>query len=93
VLDLVECAAFLAEDNIEASERFLDAAERAFRRLSVMPRIGRPWVSGVGALAGVRKWPIPRFRNYLVFYRPLSGGIEVLRVLHATREIFVILDD
>jgi toxin ParE1/3/4 len=92
-LDLVECAAFLAEDSIEASERFLDAAERTFQRLSVMPRMGRPWASDAVSLAGVRMWPIPRFRNYLVFYRPLADGIEVLRVLHAARDILVVLND
>ncbi len=27
------------------------------------------------------------FRNYLVFYRPFVGGIEILRVLHASRDL------
>jgi plasmid stabilization system protein ParE len=32
-----------------------------------------------------------RFRKYLVFYRPIPGGIEVLRVLHGSRDIAAIL--
>jgi len=32
-----------------------------------------------------------RFRKYLVFYRPISGGIEVLHVLHGARDIAGIL--
>jgi toxin ParE1/3/4 len=34
---------------------------------------------------------VRRFRNYLIFYRPTDGGIEVIRVLHAARDISSIL--
>jgi toxin ParE1/3/4 len=27
------------------------------------------------------------FMNYLIFYRPIGGGIDVLRVLHGARDI------
>jgi len=26
-------------------------------------------------------------RNYLIFYQPSEGGIEILRVLHSSRDI------
>jgi plasmid stabilization system protein ParE len=36
----------------------------------------------------VRVYPLPRrFRNYLVFYRTTSDGIEILRVLHGARDL------
>lgn len=31
--------------------------------------------------------------NYLIFYRPLPDGIEILRVLHGARDIAAILFD
>jgi len=38
----------------------------------------------------LRSFPVRRCRDYIIFYRPtvpISGGIEVLRVLHAARDI------
>lgn len=32
------------------------------------------------------------YPNYLVFFRPMKGGIEVLHVLHAAQDIASILD-
>ena len=37
--------------------------------------------------AGLRVWRIQGFPNHLIFYRPIDGGIEVVRVLHAARDI------
>ena len=39
------------------------------------------------ALAGVRMLRIAGFDNYLIFYRPAENGIEIIRVLHAKRNI------
>jgi toxin ParE1/3/4 len=41
--------------------------------------------------ADLRSFPVSRFRAYQVFYRPIRGGIEVLRVLHGARDIHGIL--
>jgi plasmid stabilization system protein ParE len=38
--DLLEQALFIANDNLDAAERFLDAAEAAFARLLEMAEIG-----------------------------------------------------
>jgi plasmid stabilization system protein ParE len=32
------------------------------------------------------------FRNYLVFYRPIRDGIEVLTVLHGARDLHAVLE-
>jgi plasmid stabilization system protein ParE len=42
---------------------------------------------------GIRVFPVSRFKKYLVFYRPIEGGIEVLRVLHGARDIQGLLAD
>jgi len=39
------------------------------------------------ALANMRCWSIRCFKNYVIFYRPISEGIEVIRVLHGGRDI------
>ena len=42
-------------------------------------------------MAGVRSWGIRGFPNHLIFYRPTDDRIEVIRVLHAARDIETIL--
>ena len=44
-------------------------------------------------LRGVRVWQVRGFENYLVFYQPTQRGIEVIRLLHAARDIEGILAD
>jgi toxin ParE1/3/4 len=41
--DLVEIAAFIAEDNPEAAERFLAAVEATFDFIASMPSVGRTY--------------------------------------------------
>lgn len=43
-------------------------------------------------LANTRMFPMKQFEKHLVFYRPLVGGIEVLRVIHGARDIENIFD-
>jgi plasmid stabilization system protein ParE len=38
-------------------------------------------------LAGLRMLRIPKFEKYLIFYRPVPEGTEIIRVLHAARDI------
>jgi len=38
-------------------------------------------------LSGVRSWTVTGFENYLIFYRPVEGGIEILRVVHGARDL------
>ena len=35
----------------------------------------------------LHRWRIRGFENFLIFYRPIEDGIEVIRVLHGAREI------
>jgi toxin ParE1/3/4 len=81
----------IAEDNPDAARRFLTAVERSLALLADMPRLGAPRRTGNPALAGLRMHPVRGFENHLIFYRPLRGGIELVRVLHGARDIGAIL--
>ena len=59
-----------------AALRFLAAAEAAFRRLAAMPGMGTRDDPEHSVLAEFRFFPITRFKNDLVFYRPLADGIK-----------------
>jgi toxin ParE1/3/4 len=90
--DLVEIAAYLWLEDAALAERFLRAAEAAFRRLARFPRAGSPYRSTMPTLARLRKCPIPGFRNHLIFYRPIEHGVQIIRVLHGARELELLLD-
>ena len=85
--DVVEVATHIGLDNMDAARRFVRAVGEDCNKLAEYP--------GMGALRGyrrrglrqVRSWPVSGFRNYLIFYRPTSDGIEVLRVLHGARGV------
>ena len=84
-----DIAVYLAEESgtDELALRFIDAAESSFEELAAMPAMGAARQYTDAALAIVRMWRVSGFPNYLIFYRPLGSGIEVIRVLHAKRDI------
>jgi toxin ParE1/3/4 len=84
--DLIDIASYIAQDNFEASERFLHAAETTFESLAKSPEIGNLCPFQNSLAAGIRVWPVRRFKRYLVFYRSEAKGIDVVRVLHAARD-------
>ena len=65
----------------------------AWGRLSGMPGIGSPYETANPRLAGLRCVRISGFPRYLVFYRSLEENIEVVRVLHGSRDIKTILEE
>ncbi len=89
----IELATYIAEDNLEASDKFLAAAEETFKQLGQMPKMGKSCQFSNPNLAGVRQQFIKGFRKYLVFYRPIKSGVEILRVIHGARDIEAILDE
>jgi len=38
-------------------------------------------------------WPIKGFKNYLIFYRPIEQGVEIVRVLHGARDMPSVFKD
>lgn len=86
--DLEEQAVYLAEvAGVDIGHRFLLAADETFRLLSTNPGIGwRPRLMST-QLRGLRIFSISGFEKILAFYRPTDQGIEVLRVVHGSRNL------
>lgn len=91
--DLASCYAYIGERNPEAAVRFRQAAEATFAGLARMPNTGAPFEVENARLKGLRCTRVKRFRNHLVFYRPIDRGIEVIRLLHAARDVAMILEE
>jgi toxin ParE1/3/4 len=92
VVDMEGIADYLAERSLDAADRFLDACRADFQRLVDMPGIGRLREFENPRAAGIRSWPITGFRNYLIFYRPIENGVEILHVIHGARDIDAIFE-
>ena len=90
--DLVDIFRYYAQEaGFRVARRFFAQADATFTRLANMPGIGTHYEHDHPALAGVRYFLISRFRSYVVFYRPVADGIEIIRVLHGARDIDAIL--
>ena len=85
-LDLVEAALRIAEENPLAADRWLDAMEEKCRRLAQMPGLGRKRPDLAPDLRG---FPVG---NYIIFYREVAEGIQVIRILHGARHLPELFD-
>ena len=77
---------FAAEANAATARQFIDAAEQAFELLARQPGIGSPRYAVELDWPGLRTHPVQRF-PYLIFYLEHADHLDVLRVLHAHRDI------
>ena len=93
IRDLIELATYMAEDNMDASDLFLVAAEETFKQLAQMPKMGKRCQFPHPNLIDVRQQAIKGFRRYLIFYRLIDSEVEILRVIHGARDIEDILDN
>ena len=79
--DAVEIWVYIAQDNPDAADRLLGRFDNLFRLLASQPQLGK----SVEDLApNLRFVPLG---NYLIFYRPRTDGVEIVRILHAARDI------
>src|SRR6266705_2528463 len=84
--DLEELGAFIAKDNPSAATEVVRQLRLSFEQVARMPQLGRV-VKRIRTSEQLRMWLSPAFRNYLIFYRQLPDGVEIVRVLHGARDI------
>jgi toxin ParE1/3/4 len=78
---------FIALDNINAADRFLESCDSTFQDLARMPNMGFSRKFEQERLRELRSFRVKDFENYLIFYRPLPDGISVFHILHGARDI------
>ena len=77
----------IADDNPDAATRVVEGAYETFKTLAATPGLGRLRKFRNPRLKGVRSWLVSGFDNYVIFYRAVPEGIEVLHVYHGARDI------
>jgi len=90
--DQIEIFRHLARrGGLRAARRFFAQSEATFQRLATLPNLGTAFDPSDPRYAGVRYCPVLRFKSYVIFYRPVPDGIEILRILHGSRDLEVLL--
>ena len=79
--DLLEILDYVSQFNAPAAEKLVKEIVSKFVVLRDNPRAGTEQSK---LLVNLRSFVV---RNYFIFYQPLEDGIEILRVLHSSRDI------
>ena len=84
--DLIEIGEYLAQNNPNAAIKFIKEIKNKFILLRDNPLAGRIQSN---LLVNLRSFAV---KKYIIFYQPFDDGIEILRVLHSSRDIESIFD-
>jgi len=80
-LDYDEIWDYIALRNLAAADRLIDQFDTTLSVIASAPNMGRK----VEELApNLRSFPIG---SYLIFYRPIEDGIQLIRILHGALDI------
>lgn len=85
--DLQEINDYLFAGNPDVADRLLTLITQKFYILAQFPRMGRRRDELSPAL---RSFPVD---DYLIFYRPIAEGIEVVRVVSGYRDLEALFSD
>lgn len=80
--DLLDIWGYIATDDVDAADRVVGEIRDAVERLVEMPRLGR--LRDDLTDEPLRSWPV---YSYLIFYRPDTTPLEVVRVLSGFRDL------
>jgi toxin ParE1/3/4 len=72
---------FIAEDSIAEADRWVDRLDERLQLWATQPMIGR---AREELAPGIRSMA---FGRYVAFFAPIHDGIDLVRVLHSSRDI------
>lgn len=84
--DIEDIWNYIADDNIDAADNWLEKLDEQFSLLAQQPLTGQACDELASRL---RSFPLGR---YAIFYLPLVDGIDVVRVLHSARDVQALFD-
>jgi toxin ParE1/3/4 len=79
--DLDRIADYLAEIDMQMSDRFLQDFDRKCQQIVSFPMSGRNYATLRPDLRGMA------FKSYIIFYRILENGVEIIRVIEGRRDL------
>jgi toxin ParE1/3/4 len=85
--DLNAIADYFAENSLEAGSRFFNAFNRKCQQLVAFPKSGKSYAMIRPDLRGLT------LDGYVIFYRILDDGIEILRVVSGRRDFPTLFEE
>ena len=79
--DIIDIWGYIAEDSLAEADRWVHRLDERFQLWATQPMLGRArdeLAPGLRCMA---------FGRYVVFYVPLQYGIDIVRVLHGSRDL------
>jgi plasmid stabilization system protein ParE len=89
ISDLFEIWNFISHDNPEAADRVEQAILRACHLMADSPLAGR--VRRDLTSLSVRFWVVHPYSKYLIVYDPGTKPLQIIRILHGSRDLPAIL--
>jgi plasmid stabilization system protein ParE/DNA-binding CsgD family transcriptional regulator len=83
VTDLAEIRDYIADDGEGSADAFFDLLDRKIHAFARRPDMGQ-------LVEGLRSFPVSR---YIIFYRVMPKGIEIVRVLHGACDLDAIFNE
>jgi toxin ParE1/3/4 len=93
--DLIAQWVWYAENaGLDVADRFLAAADNTLNLLSNQPESGGVFFVHKREIQGMRKVRVSGgFERILLFYFPLRDGVDLVRVVHGSRDLLQLLDE
>ena len=82
--DLVEIWDYISDDSETRADAFIETIDKKFQALVDEPYLG---IARDEIEVDLRSFPVGRF---VIFYRKLTEGIEIILVLHGARDLNII---
>jgi len=79
--DLLDIWLYIAEDSLVNADRFLDKLKTTALKVTEFTEIG---VDRSELAFDLKSFPVGR---YILYYRKYNEGVELVRVLHSSRDI------
>ena len=84
--DLVEIWSYIADDSEIRADAFVQTIDKKFHNLINEPFLG---IARDEIETDLRSFPVGR---HVIFYRFITEGIEIIRVLHGARDLNIIFN-
>jgi plasmid stabilization system protein ParE len=83
--DLFEIWSYIAGDDLDAANRVDEAIHAACGFLADTPLAGR--IREDLTALPLRFWLVQPYRNYWIVYNPETKPLQVIRIIHAARDV------
>lgn len=85
--DLAGIFSYIAENSIDAADKFNNEIFGKFKLLAQNPNIGKKRDE---IIINLRSFP---HNKNIIFYFPIENGVEIFRVIHSSRDIETLFTD